>query len=411
MKFKCILGNWIGIVLLLIMLMKFHILRGTFQTLFFLISASFLLTLIVTILENVTQKHIQQGEVHYENLDGVRYFCSILVIVLHLRPFLGTFDFLDLIINYILGRVCVPIFFFTTSYFIAKKEKTDPQYIKKYIRSLLPVYFIWSLLYLPILISFLMPYIPQVMGYLNLIPSVLRIPIVLLSIPVGLMIALLYSGVYYHLWYFPALILSLLVLNWWKRRHRLVSLLFISFFLILFGAMETYYGVLPDVIKPIVSSYFKVFVTTRNFLFFGLFYITFGYVVGKRKFHSPNWVVLKVIGWGFVLVMESLFIRGIDRFNSNILLSCIPFVYYLFCLLIYNKPLYHKKRVFPLRNLYKYYYLIHPLVIYLFQRLIFPWSESIFHNCFLEVFLILFITHIGSLFLLWIKSKFPRLIL
>lgn len=411
MKYKYTLGNWIGIVLLLILLKQLNILQGTFGTPLFLISASLVLTMVVTILEDITQKHIEQEEVHYENLDGVRYFCSILVIVLHLRPFLGTFDSLDLAINYILGRVCVPLFFFITSYFIAKKEQNNSTYIKKYIQSLIPVYFIWSLLYLPVLISFLTPYFPQMIEYLNLVPPLFKIPVIILAVPIGLVITLFYSGVYYHLWYFPALILSLLILSWWKKRYKLTTLFIISFLLILLGATETYYGILPEPIKQIVAYYFKIFVTSRNFLFFGLFYVVFGYLVGKQKLKSPNWIVLKTMFFGFLLIMESLFIRGVDRFNTNILLSCIPLIYYLFCLLIYNRPLYHRKRVFPLRNLYKYYYLIHPLIIFLFQQFLLKWNPFFSNHCFLEAFVILSITHIGATFLLWIKSKFPKLIL
>ncbi len=411
MKNKYIIGNWLGIILILFTLKFFNILKGTFQSTTFLLALSFLLTLVITTLEKITRENIEHNELHYENLDGIRYFGSILIIVLHLRPFVGTLDSLDFVINYVLGRVCVPLFFFITSYFIAKKEENSPEYIKKYVRSIIPVYLIWSVVYIPVLISFLKPYFPQMLEYLNLVPTILKIPVILISVPFGLVIVLFYSGAYYHLWYFPALLLSLLILKAWKKKHSLSTLLIVSFILILLGSTETYYGILPTTLQQIVSYYFHIFVTTRNFLFFGLFYVVFGYLVGKKEFEVPKKLVLKTSFWLCVLVLEAIFIKRINRINSNILLSCIPLVYYLFFLLIHSKPLYRRKRVFPLRNLYKYYYLIHPLIIFLFQQFLFNWNQSLAENSFLEVLLILGITHIGATFLLWIKSKFPRLIL
>ena len=45
----------------------------------------------------------------------------------------------------------------------------------------------------------------------------------------------IYFGTYYHLWFFPALFLSVLILNYWKKHFSMDVLLVISFILLIFG--------------------------------------------------------------------------------------------------------------------------------------------------------------------------------
>ena len=102
---------------------------------------------------------------------------------------------------------------------------------------MIPVYLLWSAVYLPWSLSLAAPYIQQASGLLCTIglPTAIQNLLLLLLVPLAVIVALLYSGVYYHLWYFPALLLSMLVLRWWKRKYSLRGLLTVSFFLLLFG--------------------------------------------------------------------------------------------------------------------------------------------------------------------------------
>lgn len=168
----------------------------------------FVMILIIIIFSFITiqiQRNIdhnyQRHKMFYSNLDILKYISSILIIILHLRPFLNISNELDLAFNNIITRICVPIFFIITGYFVAKKEKDNPNYIDHYIKKTIPLYLIWSLLYLIFLIAIGIPYIPSVLDFL----SSLHIPLYLLIIgclvllPLALVIALAYTGVYYHL--------------------------------------------------------------------------------------------------------------------------------------------------------------------------------------------------------------------
>lgn len=157
-------------------------------------------------------KNYRINKLNYQNLNILKYISSILIIVLHLRPFLNFSNELDLAFNNIITRICVPIFFIITGYFVAKKEKENKNYIKKYIKKTIPLYFAWSLLYIPVIIGTIIQYLPIINEYISKINITLPLLIILsiILLPIIVLIALCYTGVYYHLWYFPAIIFSLL---------------------------------------------------------------------------------------------------------------------------------------------------------------------------------------------------------
>ncbi len=126
---------------------------------------------------------------------------------------------------------------------------------------MIPVYLVWSAVYLPSSFSLAAPYIEQGLHVLKGmgIPGVIQILLLFLLIPLVILIALLYSGVYYHLWYFPALLLSMLVLQYWKKKHTLKVLLAVSFVLLLFGATETYYGFCGNFFQSLLHYYYAIF--------------------------------------------------------------------------------------------------------------------------------------------------------
>lgn len=352
-------------------------------------------------------KNYESNKMFYQNLDILKYISAILIIILHLRPFLNFSNELDFAFNNIITRICVPIFFIITGYFVAKKEKDNPKYIDGYIKKTIPLYLAWSLIYIIFLICVGVKYIPEI---INIVSSLnISVPLLIISIiillPIVLIIALLYTGVYYHLWYFPALIFSLILLKRWKEKYKIKYLLIISFVLLLFGATETYYGVLPLSIKELVSYYYNVFFTTRNFLFFGLFYVVLGYFMGsKEKLYSKNCFAKLIITF-FLLIFEAILLHDTNRLNSNILLSCVPLTYYLFISTIYITN--NTKLKFRFSILSKYYYLIHPMII-LILSLIF---KNICNYPFLNIFLVLLITHTISILIIKLKNKHKNLII
>ena len=65
-------------------------------------------------------------------------------------------------------------------------------------------------------------YLPQINEYIIKmnISMPLLILLIIVLLPIVLIVMLCYSGVYCHLWYFPALMLSLFVLKKWKEKYK-----------------------------------------------------------------------------------------------------------------------------------------------------------------------------------------------
>ena len=364
-------------------------------------------SLLVIRMETHMAFHAQTKQLQYQNLDLFRFLSSIIIIVLHVRPFFTVSYEIDMAINNIIGRICVPFFFFISGYFAAKQEQKKPDYIRSYIRSMIPVYLLWSTVYLPWSLSLAAPYIQQVSGLLCTIglPTAIQNLLLLLLVPLAVIVALLYSGVYYHLWYFPALLLSMLVLRWWKRKYSLRVLLTVSFVLLLFGATETYYGFCGQFFQSLLHYYYAVFFTTRNFLFFALFYVTLGYWMEKQEQPASSLCFLKLLLSIAALVGEGMLLQTTQRLDSNILLACVPLVYYLFSCLLYTNIHVPQLSEIPFRAISKYYYLVHPLMI-LFVHAWFPQVDS-FWMAVAKVVCVLCCTHICTLLLIHIKKRYP----
>ena len=364
-------------------------------------------SLLVIRMETHMAFHAQTKQLQYQNLDLFRFLSSIIIIVLHARPFFTVSYEIDMAINNIIGRICVPFFFFISGYFAAKQEQKKPDYIRSYIRSMIPVYLLWSAVYLPWSLSLTAPYIQQVSGLLCTIglPTAIQNLLLLLLVPLAVIVALLYSGVYYHLWYFPALLLSMLVLRWWKRKYSLRGLLTVSFVLLLFGATETYYGFCGQFFQSLLHYYYAVFFTTRNFLFFALFYVTLGYWMGKQEQPASSLCFLKLLLSIAALVGEGMLLQTTQRLDSNILLACVPLVYYLFSCLLYTNIHVPQLSEIPFRAISKYYYLVHPLMI-LFVHAWIPQVDS-FWMAVAKVVCVLCCTHICTLLLIHMKKRYP----
>lgn len=379
-----------------------------------LLICTILLTLIIFYCDRCCTDNVNKQTFHFENLDFMRYICAIFIILVHLRPFVGNMDLLDIFFNNIIGRLSVPLYFFVTGYFAAIKGKKDELYIKKFIKSMMPLYIGWSLVYVPFAIIWLQEYFPYAVDFINAmnLPSFINMLIYILMIPLALAVGFLYIGTYYHLWYFPALFFSLWIVDKLRKHVHFFIILIVTLGLLLLGATETYYGVLPAKVTYYLDFYFTAFVTTRNFLFFGLFYVAFGYFVGQKNQLYVKHSFIKLCLCIFLLFIEAYFLLPTNRLNSNIMLSCIPLVYYLFHTLIQLNTIYPLPMKHSFREYYKYYYLLHPMMIVFVQLILYDmlyvltaWIQ------FLDLVLVITLTHLGTLFMFRLKKKYLKCVL
>ncbi len=299
-------------------------------------------------------------------IDSNKLILSLILVIFHLRPFQHVYPNLDYFINSGISRICVPFFFFVSGYFVSYKQKENPLYIKTYNLRNIKTYLIWSVIYLPFLVLFIFQNFEYVKTFIDKLPIthttlILFSPIIFI---LTILVLLFYSGVYYHLWFFPALLISINIIVKWTQKHTIQSLLIISFVLLILGASETYWGFLPFVIQNILQHYYRLFITTRNFIFFGLFYVTFGYYAQRKIKLKKNYcfLVISIL----LFVSELLLIKNSNRMNSNILISVLPLTYVLFTFSILTTyvPKTNIAQTYP-----KYIFLVHPIAIYLVSML------------------------------------------
>lgn len=334
---------------------------------------------------------------NYNAIDIIKYLCAVLVIMVHTAPLLPYNETMNWYLMTIMGRFVVPFFFISTGYFICiNTQKRGEWYFKSYIYSLIKIYLIWSLIYLPCGIDY--------------IATEFQIPIYLY--PIALIIALIYVGTYFHLWYIPALILALLMVQWFMKHFRKRYLLTLSLICFLIGAMETYYGYIKiPLLIDLIDRYIRIFFTTRNGLFFGFFYVAWGYFIAQKDTwltYIRHYGLLTIIFF-VLMVVEAMIIHDSNNLDSNILLMAAPFT---ICLFLYakNVTITWKLPYAKLREYSSIYYFSHayfliliPYVLHFIQVDYLYSNHGIF-----RFFSVLLCTHILSLIVYQTQGYFKK---
>lgn len=273
------------------------------------------------------------------NLDTFRFIACFLIVAIHIYPFATINSEVDYYFTHVFCRIGVPLFLMITGYFILPK---DINTLKKYTIKIIKIYLLCILIYLPINIY---AHQLQSLSFLDLVKNVFL------------------NGTFYHLWYFPALILGLWITYFLIKyiNKKLVWVIVIILYII--GVLgDSYYGTLVSFL-PLLKFYniiFNIFDYTRNGLFYVPIFLMLGYSFKEKgKANNKLLVVGLIISFVFMF-LESYFLHIYDlQRHDSMYIFLVPIMYYLFSLIIYNTNGSNKK----LRSLATIIYIIHPLVI------------------------------------------------
>ena len=272
-----------------------------------------------------------------ENLNGLdimKLVCAVMIVMIHVPPYTGTDTaagaFLDLILKRYLLRIAVPFFFVCSGYLLYRKTAKGAfsmQPTWKYVKKLLRLYIIWSVLHLyPFCWNGI---IGDKGGLLNGVINYLRYFLVI--------------GSYGQLWYLPATIYGALMISlllYLKLSPRKIMCVAGLFYLLgLLG--QTWYGLIEPLsgaapgLWSLIRLYDRVFRTTRNGFFEGFPFMALGMLFAYRGFSLSK--MKSLIGFALsmaLLFAELLFVekRGFVREN-NFYLCLAPAVYFLFSLM------------------------------------------------------------------------------
>ena len=247
-----------------------------------------------------------------------QYLFAIAVILVHSGR-LTSYEPLHFGLKSMLGRLAVPFFIVCASFFL-KQSLGNSKKMKTYLAKIVKTYLFWSFVYLP---------------YAWLFFSSLHLPIYLF--PAGVLIALIYLGMCYQLWYIPAFLLGLFLVNQLVKHLGMVWTGVITFLLYCCGLIETYSAYLDttSLLKG-YQLYSNLFFTARNGLFYTPIFIYMGYYLydhfHAQTFRIHRWQKL-ALAFG-LLCLEGIIIfqhQGIDK-NFFFLLPFVTVYFVNACL-------------------------------------------------------------------------------
>ena len=247
-----------------------------------------------------------------------QYLFAIAVILVHSGR-LTSYEPLHFGLKSMLGRLAVPFFIVCASFFL-KQSLGNSQKMKAYLVKIVKTYLFWSFVYLP---------------YAWLFFSSLHLPVYLF--PAGILIALVYLGMCYQLWYIPAFLLGLFLVNQLVKRLGMVWTGFLALLLYCWGLIETYSAYLDttSLLKG-YQLYSNLFFTARNGLFYTPIFIYMGYYLydhfHAQTFRIHRWQKL-ALAFG-LLCLEGIIIfqhQGIDK-NFFFLLPFVTVYFVNACL-------------------------------------------------------------------------------
>ena len=229
-----------------------------------------------------------------------QYLFAIAVILVHSGR-LTSYEPLRFGLKSMLGRLAVPFFIVCASFFL-KQSLGNSQKMKAYLVKIVKTYLFWSFVYLP---------------YAWVFFSSLRLPIYLF--PAGVLIALIYLGMCYQLWYIPAFLLGLFLVNQLVKRLGMVWTGLLALLLYCWGLIETYSAYLDttSLLKG-YQLYSNLFFTARNGLFYTPIFIYMGYYLYDH-FHAQTFSIHRwqKLAFAFgLLCLEGIIIfqhEGIDK--------------------------------------------------------------------------------------------------
>lgn len=247
-----------------------------------------------------------------------QYLFAIAVILVHSGR-LTSYEPLHFGLKSMLGRLAVPFFIVCASFFL-KQSLGNSKKMKTYLAKIVKTYLFWSFVYLP---------------YAWLFFSSLHLPIYLF--PAGVLIALIYLGMCYQLWYIPAFLLGLFLVNQLVKHLGMVWTGFLALLLYCWGLIETYSAYLDttSLLKG-YQLYSNLFFTARNGLFYTPIFIYMGYYLydhfHAQTFRIHRWQKL-ALAFG-LLCLEGIIIfqhEGIDK-NFFFLLPFVTVYFVNACL-------------------------------------------------------------------------------
>lgn len=264
-----------------------------------------------------TREQVKNNNI-YDMLNVMRFISAIMIVIIHTYPLKNVNIIANFIVNDIIARFAVPFFFISSGYLFFEKYKIDSNYLYKYIKRIMYLYFGWSIVYSSWNIYC------ATKNDLGLIKNIIDI-----------VRDILFRGAYYHLWYLNSLIISLLFIEIFLRKNKIKLLIIISAVLYMIGLFgDSYYGLVCNTpLYYIIRVYNIIWGTTRNGICFAMPFLMIGILLNKynlvnkckeiKVYIIPSFLILSIE----VFLLETITVtRGHNMYISLLIVAPIVFI-------------------------------------------------------------------------------------
>ena len=298
-------------------------------------------------------------QVRNNSVDIFRLVAAILVVAIHTNP-LKNVQGIGFVIHEVLVKIAVPFFFTVAGFFYLRSLEKGLRVFKKYLIKTIVVYSLWSIFY------FIIKIIQQVIsGEFSFIPFLK-----------SSIFSYFLTGSYYHFWFFPALIFSVVIATLFYKMKALKALYVLGLILYLLGCLGcSYYTIalnVPLVSNLIQSSWFEV---VRRIFLMGLPFFSLG---GILNHFSDKWntfakkrqflvLLLLVIAY----VAEIVIVIGTKIYSNTVLTFFLYPLIALIVVILINNPMEKAECAGKIsRSCAEFVYYVHP-ACKLFCQLVF----------------------------------------
>lgn len=304
---------------------------------------------------------VKKENVIYTGIDIAKLIFSILIVCLHLN--LGNIYFLQG-----LYRIATPMFFCISGFFSASKVLSNNYSIVHTVLRLMKSYLFYSILYIPISLKF---------GWYSLdIVSIVK--------------AILYRGTFIQLWFYPALIESIILLYLIGRKIKSIWIAGIApIVCYVYGILSIEYHLLPNITSDI-----------NNVIFHGLMYFWLGIAVYKMLTWS---IQMRTIVVGLIISIAVFFleITYLLSFNDRMTLcfSLVPLCTFLMLILLKIPVFMEPRYSLFMRNTSTVIFGIHYIIYFMLE-----WNGFLVSDLFVKLMIIIISVVIAALIVICSKQ-------
>lgn len=277
--------------------------------------------------------------------DWFRLPAALLVAAVHTGPLLSLSTEANDLLTDVLARLAVPFFFAVTGYFLLPR-RTERGVLARFLKKTALLYGLSTLLYLPVL---------AYSGYFQ--PE---------GLPGLLARDLIFDGTFYHLWYFPAVLLGTLLCPLFLGKLGARGAAVLCGVLYGLGLLGDSYYALTAALPPLRAAYdvlFHCFTYTRNGLFFAPLFLLLGGALARREEgRSAGRLGLALLLSLAALTVEGLVIRRYALARFDALYLSLPVCVWFLLRWLRALDLPERPKLRPFTGAF---YILHPLCIVL----------------------------------------------